>query len=861
MSALNASTRFRAALAAFRKPDLEDPTPLDADAPVRVDPIAMTHRHKHVACTKGETWAFFRLNAVDWFGLPAKKHDAHLRAVAHRLADLADLDVTRVWLRCIQQPMPLDKMLERVEAMAPGIVLTPHEWAETQMRVSALIEDVHHASRPMIVLGVKVADYATNREHMPILMQDRRAPDPLGKVEATRVTLASVTATLSLEGLSAEPLTSETLRWVLDKSVGLGLPDPVGAAGEVEPVADYYGDWTELHRMDARGTVSGNVQVLHVTSTLEDFDTDDDVTPWLGWLSNARLHATRQDGKPTTPIHIEWASMIDLSPGAAVARKIRERDLRNRNTTEGNPDTDEQRSLERGEESAGETKYGSRDVAVRGDMVTVVAVAALYDADGQAVQAAAARVVSGAAKKHIELTRRPRQYADLRRFIPCEPWGDLSAVGDKSAQTGYSVAAAVPHMRMGAGDNAGWPVGPIHDSREFLLLDPWGGIKANRPNMAAVVGEPGSAKTSSVAAIIKWSVEQGHRVFVSSADPMITRLAGVSTLAPHTKVIELGTDATPGILMPGFLVPDRDPSVFDTDAEREKARVSDESDRISLTTDLAVSCLPWQDQQNPDVVRVVTRAVQSVAGAYGFQASDVYDAIRAEAPGRFSDGIVADLKATPTVWPSRDVDEAMIKRVAGDARLTIVTTAGIETPPKGSTNRASWTTRQHQSVPILLGAARLAARGLWADRSLKMYVSDETGITTGGLSSYSSFLTRLGMDSRKWGVSSWLIFQTMAALLALDPNIASLFGAALIFRTESANAAAALALTRLTPGAGWENQIEEQATGGFLLSDWQRRVRWTHVDRAWHPDDLIEATDTTPAVPVSELVGAGGMTW
>lgn len=838
------------------------------------DPLAALYRHEHLVATRRETWAFYALPGVDWYGREVRAHDDLVLGGAHRLADLVDAGVGRIWLRGLRNPFPVDAFaaaLDATYAQRPADSPGARTWGQLRDAACALpvAMDAH---RPLTVLGVRIAARSTRREHLPLLLSDARCADHLGLVEQARLRLRDVTAAVARPGWAGAPLTPASLRWVFDASCALGLDappvsppadrhtgetpgagDPWGASG-VEAVADPFAPTVELHVRRDLDAETRHVKVLRVAQIADGRDTEE-VAPWLGYLS-------------TLPAGVQWAASFDLLPGAAVKDRLEYRADVNRNLARDDEadrrrlDRHLARGIARGETALDEAAHGSREVATRAWGCVLVAVTG-PDAQS-AIDAAKSVRTSVARDQGIALQDRPGQYADYRRFIPAEPWDDLRHAGDLTRQTGLSLAAAVPHTTLAAGDDIGTPLGAIGGSGgDLYVFDAWGGARRDRPNLWCLVTEPGGGKTTTAALLLDWAVSTGHRTSVSSSDPMIARLVDLPHLARHAVEVPLGPASPPGVAMPSLLVPERDRAGYDDEAAWIADTRRDEAERRDFAVDMLLATLPWSVvETDRDVLPIVEAAVASVGGGYGVHSRDLIDALARESP-RGADlarmlRAWAELPGGQAVFPSGDVDPAVV-HAGADALLRVVTLPGI-TPPRGE-NRAAWTRAEHRSVPFLLAASRLAAVTLWADRDPKMFVADEAGITTGGLSSFAAFLLRIGYDSRKYGVSAGLAFQTMSTLSRLDDHVTSLIGAAFLGRTNAVNAAAALPLLGLPEGQGWAGLPAGFAPGEFFVSGWDDRIRRVHVDKVWWHPSLAAATETTPLAPAPRLLSPAGVAW
>ena len=871
MSAMNVSHRMRAAWAAVREPNrIDQPEPQKPEVESTVEPWAVLHRHRNAASSKDETWLFYRLRPVDWDAMNGEQRVRHVRDGMRATAQLCAVGVTQVRFRGMQNMFPSSAFLDGVRADAADdpAVSDPDRWALAGHSIDQWMSETGR-SRPFTVMQVRVSRVGTKREHMPMLFQDEPCQDPLGLVDMSRVAAREITSILAGPGLTADPLTPEEMTALFDRSVGLGL-EQVDAPGIVEPETDWYADHLSLHRADPDQTRSSRVQVWHARPP--ELYRLGMVRPALGWLSTVDVPIIGRDGVKR-PAHVEWVASFDITGGRDAAKRLRFLADRNRflaaDARKG--DREAQRILDRSVDAWDEAENGAPSVGVQASGPILVAVCAPYragDTDGRDVKDAASAVVKAAQQQQVTMVRRHGQYRSWRQFVPCEPWGGEKMQADRVDESSQSFAALVPGVCYRSPDQVGFPLGSTRGTRDVTVVDPWCGARRNQPNLVAVVGEPGSSKTSTVSGVIEWVAGQGHRVSVASADPLIARLAQVESMRSRTREVALGPSSEPGLLAPGFLIPERPRSMFDSGREWESARRADESERRDLTVDLAVKSLPWPMQLDPRTLPLMERAAAKVAGGYGMEAGQFIDTVRADDDREHGRNVAAQLDvADPLIWHRGRVDPELQARVTSSAQVTIVTTPGLVTPPKGSTRPETWTSAERRSVPILTAASWLASRDLWADRSRKLYVSDETGITSGS-SAYASFLARMGYDSRKWGISAWWVFQTMAPLLALETNIVSLFGAAGVFRTSEDNAKDALPLLGSNVPGWWLQRITNQRPGQCVWAGWRdpdvsdvRPVRSVTVDRRWWARDLVDATYTTPAERTPDLVAAGGVPW
>ena len=452
------------------------------------------------------------------------------------------------------------------------------------------------------------------------------------------------------------------------------------------------------------------------------------------------------------------------------------------------------------------------------------------------------------------------QHADWCTLAPGARW---DFTGHVTQQSTACLAASLPRASQAGGDSIGMLLGAIGGSRDVFVHDPHGREMPNRPRVHAVVAEPGAGKSTLMGAVADYLVQAGVRTTVNDPSGNLARLAQLPWLAADARVVEITAAAHPGILMPHALVPDPSRSDYATDAEWQGAMRQRAAERANLAVDMTLGCLPWSvvDSDRGTVAPAVEAAVAHVGSGYGVHSREIIDALAAQGGvGRELAGFLrarAGLGDGQLVFPDRDVDPPR-SALTSSAALTVVTTPGLSVPPAGLP-RSSWQREHHESIPILLGASRFAALSIWADKGPKGHFDDELGIT-GGSTSFGSFLTRAAYDSRKWGASVWLAFQTMHALAQLpDQEVDSLIGPRFVGRTSGRTADAAAATLLGETGGAWRPVLPDLADGEFVVQDWRRRQRRTQVDQGWWRPELRRALDTTPAAvaaPVEGLFGA-----
>lgn len=872
MSTPNVSRRLRAAVKALQAPDrfedYLDPDDVDNDAPVD-DPIHMRYRHENIGVGPDGTWAFFRLGATGHYGWTRDRIDADVNARAHRWENLQRVGVSWVWETGIPNPMPVEAYLASTTANAPNRILTPEQWRDRQARVGACL-DLHAPTRPLVFWGVRIHARPLEREHLPHLLRGVRAPDHLGVVEDARNTLASVTSIIAGRGLEGAPATVAEMDTMLHASIGFCLPQVSDEErGPVFSTADYFADRVDLHRADRSGTVHASTRVLRVETNAETRDTVG-TYPLLGRLTTIPITYVGADGRTSAPVHLQWTALTRIKTPKEAKRDLQRREGINQSIARGETRgrLHLKRLLSQTEKSVDETSHSDRAKALRAEQVILLAVSVPANdprerATGGQLKAATEAVVTAIeADQGVSLVRRAGQRSDLKKFQPCHDWGPtLREVGDVLPQTGYALAANNAGMSFEAGDTTGFPLGPMRGSRDFAVMDMWGGVRRNRPNLVAMLGEQGSGKTSLAIAQTQMAVEDGHRVTLVSADKQIERMRGIPTIEAETSVVRLARGSTPGILAPGFLIPERARDLSITPEEHDLLVQDDEAQRLDLSVQMVLLTLEWGLRGHPETSQLVKNAIGPIARQYGTHPRELIDAIRAEGSSHAKAVAAALDHGEPMVWTRKPVDEGTFREL-NQRLLTIVTTPDV-TPPRAGSAPSQWTPQEARSNLIHTGAQWLGARHIQADTDPKMFVSDENNSSAVEGSIYAAFVNRLFTNTRKYYLYALFAYHNVAMMRALGEHILDMFGSAFVFHVDGDNARDALPLLKLPPGVGWEEKISSQLPGEAFWRDWDAtgNVRQVPITRLWWDAHTMRVADSTPAPLLPALATADGLRW
>lgn len=824
----------------------------DADTPPEAKLAARAHRH--LITTTDGVWAHYVLDGVDW---PMRSPDARDVIRADQQHRWADLTGHRVELWLVTAPYPHRAWARRFYESTPN---PKHGFDDMVTAAQRHMLDLA-AQRSAAVLAVRVTPDKLAPHMLPHLLSGENLPPIFAKLDPVRRRLRYITEVVTRPGFAAAPMTPAAMRWLMHAMVGLHAPVPAGLSsvdaqgwdvedvpGFTNPVvatANPYGLTTKLSVV--RGSVqhTHHVAVLHVDD-FESRDTDrQDQDPYLEWSATLDypvvMHACFDvvDGAD-----LRGVAQLDRRKAGHIAEHYMEH---------GEPPPAQ---IERGIEQAAvvedEVTNGSREVACRLQGVVMFAVSGPTEED--TLQRCADLTAAAARDQSLRLVHDYGQYGSYRAFTP----GEVTPMtGHVSQLPAVFAAAGVPNATSTAGDPTGALLGNIAGSRDVLVIDQFGGTKRNMSNLIAVGSDPGGGKSTLGGYFAYLSVLRDHPALVSDPSGPLARLCDVPVLRPHSRHLSLA-DASRGVLMPSFMVPE--PRLADYADKARHARALDraKAERVDLLTDSLLGLLPYRmvvADQTGLIDGYVSEAAAKAGGHYG---ADPWDAVawlaaQSEPAAKRVAHLLTEAANTTAgmlIFPdrARTVDDTATDQLTGQALLTVVTMEGMVLPPKG-TDRATWSRDASLSVPILALVSRLAARTIYANKDPKTVILDELGISTSasaGGGSFTSFAVRLAFDSRKWNASGVLMFQNPSTLLDLDRDVLNLIGAAFVGRMKKDAAISALPLLGLEPDSGYDAAIQRLTPGEFLVRDWRGRVRKTLVDQDWWDRALVAALNTTP---------------
>lgn len=832
--------------------------------------LAAQYLHRNLLVTSDGTWAYFLLGQTALFGLLGAMRDDHLNDQAERWAELRG---RRVWLRMLHVPDPSLDWREKILADYPRHTPGFEAMVDAFAAWSGHEFDGRGAFTPAAVLAVRVTPEKVRREHLPKVLDPMLCTERESKILQVATEYRKITQILARPGMDAAVLSPSGLDWVFAHSRALGhiLPEP----GRLDRASGWTAPDVDVTATQGRDELTVRVRAfiegrpadrfVHVLRLDTGKDRDTDFAPaWLSWFMQR-------------PELVEVAACWDVMDGRVIAPQADDKLFHNSNiATEYrrhgiSVDAFTQAGIDKSEQVANDTAHGGPVDAteLRGQVLIAVHGASEQEALDIAEDIKAAAAAGGDVDGRgpgLMLDRAPAQWWEYRRFIPGEPW---TLVGHCGHHPPRFVAAAGATDKPSAGDSLGFPLGNIAGSNTLYRFDPFGGIRAQdqRPGVWSVIGEQGSGKTSLLSMAAVASAAAGVPAIVSDPTGLMARLVDVAAVRTDARVIRLA-EGEPGMLAPHFLVPEPDRSVFESDEDHERAVLAARDERRHLARDAIMLSIPHKMVDQVEVQRAVASATAAVGGGYGVHPRLIIEALESldegdREAGRFVAGQIraraADSVTGQMVWPDGEFDADRLHGQLLTAGLTVVSSRGIApAPERADAPLSQWTDRQLDARLIWHLGNHFASSAIWANRDRKLYAADELSLAAAGASAYTAFVSRLLMDSRKYGASAGLAGQ-IGTLGAITDDASALLAAGFIFRTSRKNAAKAVASLRLPTEQGWEDVVSRfTKVGQCLAVGWDGSPAVIRTDMHAWPADLIEATVTRAVAAPPVLVDAVG---
>ena len=682
-----------------------------------------------------------------------------------------------------------------------------------------------HLGAPVVFHGITIG----NRD---LIAAVRDIVNRGGLTERERVRVerdvSAVTAALSD---IADPASQEDVEWLVNRSIGLHLPNPrpaEHAPGEPADAHDLAGVYDDVD-VTPLGVGARTVSVTGAAGR----SGPEPVTRYVSFLSLGRMEDRRIP--ETAPPWLAYAQRFGgvevaahgvVKPGADAARDVEERIkvIKDLYAEHRAHDVDLPPAVERAHQQAVRTQDEMREAhAEAATRVYVTVRFAVAGATQREAQDRADALAKHLGKQHLGSGRCLNPYATYREFIP----------GEKRCTTAHLRrlpvrlwAASMPNLTTRIGDRRGIPLGDtVGATSSPFVWDPHWATEHNESGVMPVVGGLGSGKSSfsgEIAALLALCGVQCTVLDPSGALAAITRWPAISD---HAKVVNL-LNSEAGILSPFSVVPEptraqtaSDPDVLAAlatipDADRDKyidqqhrdAVILARRERSALALDVLRGCLPPGLDKHRQTEPVLLAAINEVGGAVtgslatvmGHLADDKSE--HAQTLHRYLTDVSEHPRAA--LWWSSGYTPSQRASTA-DAMLVVMTMPGLVLP---TGPRDEWGTTERLNVNTLALAANYTTARVYrqARHTRKFVFLDESHF----LSEWSSgraLTSRLERDSRKWNLRVLLASQDVATtLLSQKASAALTYDVALGNITDEDDAARGLRLARIPVGVGYE---------------------------------------------------------
>ena len=826
-------------------------------------PAATAARANLVAAPDG-TWACFVLGDCEHEGASGEERDSR---IADLVARLVDLTHDRVWLRGTSQEWSAQDHYDALTVRYPNLLpdRVGARTADDMLRTAAVYPEAIGAAETVNVIAVRFTRRSIAREHLHYITAATPPAAPLGIIGEDRESYRRVAAVVARAGLVADPMSEAGVEWLCESSLTLGhdngvVGDPTsedadpGTPARVSVAGDPYDPTLAVTAIRGSEFHTRHITLRHLDK-VRPWDTN---TRWplFGWL-NARA--------------VEWVACFDVWSGddvAPVAKKWAKvaREREKHDDVHGVPlDEGVTAAVDRSREIVAEVEHGDVEDATRVWGRVMVAISG----DTREDCIAAATEFCSDASRYMKspFVADFGMDADRWLFLPGEPWPKFEKkdAGHVLHWTAAALAACGPGVTGRAGDQVGFPLGPMAGSASVYRWHPHAGPESDQPGTFAIIGQQGCGKTSLAGGICDWTASLGIATRVFDPSGKMGRLAVTPHLRADATEFPLTTAGKPGILMPHYLDLDPKRSFYpdgpDGDEEWADAVAGTRAVRMDRAIDATMMLLPYAlTSQDRDVLSIVEAAVAKVGGGYGTHSREIIDAIRGESQrGSEIAGLLETRAALPDgllIFPDRDVSDAVLDRITADSALAVITTPGLVLPE--TSDRSAWTRENHRAALICTLGWQLAVRDAWASQDPTTVWVDELGVLMDGVASIASGVKRASFDSRKVDLAIGFGAQTASPFHRIDPEVEGLIGTAFIGHTSSkVTARAALPLMGVEEGQGWEGRITGLPSTGdsrsFIVCGLDGRPREVAIDQQWWHPDLVAAVNTTPPAHVATI--------
>lgn len=807
-------------------------------------PLGAREIRDHLLVTDDQVTAWFRLGPQPWQWRGDDYRNRHLRSAQTAWAALAGHDVH---MRVTARPYPAHRWARAMRDITPdpanpgafGQYLTD---TQRHLRTSSQADGE-------VYIGVSLGGDRKAADRLASTLKKGR----IGDRERTRLQqqIDEVVEIVAMPGIGARPVRQDELVWLMHRSIGLGLPEPVdlsvptgtlggddlaGLHDSVDVDPRPFKRTIEIaghpHRNGHVDDGTGHTKALtrHVAvlslGRMESFTVPELHDPWVAFAE--RL-----------PFAVEWSLRFRIVDGTDAADDMKKR-------LDAVDDQTEQYRTHRIALPPRLTRLRETATAVRDTMEEGTAVVAARF-DGYFDVAVWGRTETEAMDNARSLTNLykpvnvsvehpPGQHGLYRAFIPGE---SRSTTAHRHRGEVAYIAAAVPHLASRVGDRRGGYLGWTNStSRRACMYDPHFGIEVReRSGLTPVIGGLGAGKSTLMGAIAYLTALRGIPTTILDPSGPLARLCYMPEFAGRARHVDLLKSA-PGTLAPYTAIPTPTRAQVAEDERLTGTRGQEydllfeelyvdavhqaERTRMTLAIDVLRLLLPPGYREARGPMNIIRDAVRCVGGHYTASLGSVLGVIKADP--RDEDHEVYKLLHDMSESPQSRLffgSGYMAERSAGptgDEVLLVLTMPGLSLPDE-KIPEANWSEQERIAVPLLTLAAHYATRRIYS-RSMKerkLVAMDEAhflrGIPTG-----RALVDRLARDSRKWTTRVMVATQKCADLDQLSARglVRELF----LGRIEDAEEArAALTLAGIPTGVGYEAQLADLSPDDPTVED------------------------------------------
>lgn len=798
----------------------------------------------NVATTGDGSIAWYVLPSQPWSFTGAADREALVNAAASTWSRLAG---HRIHLRGTQRPYPAPAWARALYASSPDALPGYSDYlADTQEHLRA-----RHTSVQEWYLGVDVVDEQLGER---ITQRFRRA-NRVAAVDRQRTRVGEITEAVGGAGVGGQPVTGEQLAWLVNRSVGLGLPPQMRDGHGIDDWdADDAFMFTEQVIVEAH-PLGRSVRIRDVGTGQERFVVILTMGPMkspvsipetarMPWLAHA---VTRL----SFPVEVSVRAEILSGQDAAAEVEAKLRAIRDQQEHYREHNLDEPNQLERQAQIAkqieDDMENGSATVATR---VHAHVRFAVWGNTEQEALARARELKTSYAARNMEVITPRAQYALYREFCPSEP----------EAQTGYlrrlpvlHWAAATPAVSTDIGDNRGPLLGRAGGvTRRGVFLDTHHAMEhLDASGLTVLIGQLGSGKSMTLGVITHDAVMRGIHSTVLDPSGPLSALCDMPALRDYARHIPL-TSAAAGTLNPYRVVAEADRNRFADLADFDLAKKAAEAQRKGLVLDVLRMLLPPALDVLPDTERMLLDVVEDNGGGPGGSLWGIVEKLEAREStkqlGRFYRNVSYQPLASLMFAPG----EPHYRTDRFDDLLTVLTMPGLVLPNR-AIPRTDWTNEERMAVPLLHVAAVYTTRSIYSrPRDERKYVAMDEIRQLADWSAGRSLFVRLATDSRKWNTCVVASSQNPDHILGMG-DVGNLVGSVMVGRVNDHKTAGdALDLLGVPRGVGFEQVLMTLSAPvgdapppyrDFVMRDARGRVETVTIDLAHRPE-LLRALNT-----------------